>query len=218
MAAARGPAAACVGAVRYSHMLDRIWSIVAPQKHPFTLESVFSTDECVRRLRATVAEKGIGFFSFGDFDSRDFYGKIVGNKIELRKPKSFFWRNDFAPHMFISLFPAANGTRVKGYFGVASRVSAFLLFWMSFAGIIGGIIFVNSIGTVLHEGFAGDDDQMVGLIVPPAMLIFGFLLPRLCYYFSYWHERELMGFVRETLLAKEANNDTQLDGTPFILP
>lgn len=217
MAAAPLAAAACVGAVRYSHMLDRIWSIVAPKKHPFVLESAFPTDECVRRLRANVAEKGMGGFSFGDFDSKDFYGKIVGNKVELRKRKSFFWRNDFAPHMFISLFPAANGTRMRGYFGVASMVSAFLLLWMSFAGIIGGIIFVNSIGTVLHGGFAGNDDQLVGLIVPPAMLIFGFLLPRVGYYFSYWHERELMEFVKETLVATEASNDIQLDGTPYTL-
>jgi hypothetical protein len=47
--------------------------------HPFVLESSLSQEECMRRLRATISEKGMGFFSFGDFDSQEFHGMIAND-------------------------------------------------------------------------------------------------------------------------------------------
>jgi len=65
--------------------------------HPFVLASALPPEECIERLRCRIAESSMGFFTMGDFGDggKQFHGKIDGNAIELRKRKSWFWRNDF---------------------------------------------------------------------------------------------------------------------------
>jgi len=147
----------------------------------------------------------MGFFTFGDFrGDEQFFGKIDGDRIEIRKRKSWFWRNDFAPHLYAVLSPAGSGARIVGHFGVGSRVSLFMKLWMGLLIILGGPRLVTSI-IQMSNGyrFEKDGDAMVGMIVFPAMLVFGFLLPRIGYYFAFWHERELLDFAKNTLAAKE---------------
>lgn len=173
--------------------------------HPFALESMLSPEGCIRRLRATIAERGMGFFSLGDFGgSEQFFGQINGNSIELRKRKSWFWKNDFAPHLFATLAPTASGTRIEGHFGLSTWVSRFMIFWMSFVGIVGGIVAVSSLIQLAGgHRFSKSADAMFGVIFPLIMFAGGYLLPRICYYFSYWHERELLEFMKHTLAARE---------------
>jgi hypothetical protein len=174
--------------------------------HPFTLESALSPEECVRRLRATIAEKGMGFFTFGDFGGNEqYFGRIEGDRIELRKRKLWFWRNDFAPHLFATLTPSSSGTRIGGHFGVGSRILSFMKVWMVLLIIVGGPAVVTAILRVSSgHRFDKGGDAMVSVMVVPAMLAFGFLLPRISYYFSFWHEDELLEFVKNTLAAREA--------------
>jgi hypothetical protein len=173
--------------------------------HPFVLESPLSPEECVRRLRSTIAEKGMGFFTIGDFgEETEFYGKIEDNRIEVRKRRLWFWRNDFAPHLFATLVPSSAGTRIDGYFGIGSRVSGFMTLWLALLGIGGAVSFVTCLNQISHgHRFARNGDAMVGVIVPPALFIFGLLLPRLGYYVSFWHQGELLDFAKRTSTPKK---------------
>ena len=148
----------------------------------------------------------MGMFRIGDWGGgAEFYGKIEGNRIELRKRRSFFWRNDFAPHLFAELTPSGAGTKIEGHFGVSSWVSGFMIAWMIFVAIVGGIGFVAALNAILSGHRFGEkgSDAMVGVIVPPIMLLFGFLMPRIGYYFSFWHEKELLDFVKAIFMARE---------------
>jgi len=178
------------------------------KRHPFVLQSPLAQDEAIRRLRAAIKESGMGMFRIGDWGgSAEFYGKIDRNKIELRKRRSFLWKNDFAPHMFAELTPIAGGTKVEGHFDVSSWVSGFMKVWMVFIAVVGGIAFVSCLNAILsgHRFGQKGDDAMVGIIVPPAMLLFGLLLPRIGYYFSFWHEKELLEFLKATFIASEVS-------------
>ena len=136
----------------------------------------------------------MGLFTVGDFDSsKDFYGKITDNEIELRKRKSWLWRNDFSPHLFAKLIPSSRGTRIEGHFGHASRVRAVQILWISLAVVSGGIVFI---GTVIQlatgQRHVQDDGVTWGLLFPLALITAGFLMPKLFYYTSVWHERDLI--------------------------
>lgn len=76
---------------------------------------------------------------------------------------------------------------------------------MYFAGIIGGIVFVASVidFALGHRFSEHGGDSVIGVIIPLALLTFGYLIPRMGYYLSFWHERELMEFVKHTFAAKE---------------
>lgn len=173
--------------------------------HPFILDSPLPSDECIRRLRVAIAERGMGFFNIGDFGGTEqYFGRIEGDKIELRKRKFWLWRNDFAPHLFATITGTPAGSRIEGHFSVGSRVSMFMNLWLVFVGIISGIFFVSAIAQLLRgSDVNGNDDLLMDLIWPAAMLAFGFLLPRIGYYFSYWHARELLDFAKTTLAARE---------------
>lgn len=177
------------------------------KRHPFVLQSPLAQEEAIRRLRAAIQESGMGMFRVGDWGSAQFYGEIDDNKIELRKRRSFFFRNDFAPHLFAELIPIAGGTKIEGHFDVSSWVSGFMKVWMVFVAVVGGIVFVSCLTDILsgHRFDERGGDAMVGIIVPPAMLLFGLLLTRIGYYFSFWQENELLEFLKATLTATEVS-------------
>jgi hypothetical protein len=179
------------------------------KRHPFVLQSPLVQEEAIRRLRAAIKESGMGMFRIGDWDrSVEFYGEIDGNRIELRKRRSFFSKNDFAPHLFAELIPiASGGTKVEGHFDISSWVSGFMALWMIFAAVVGGIVFVSSLIAILsgHRFGQKGNDAMVGIIVPPALVLLGFLLPRIGYYFHFEQENELLEFLKSTFMASEVS-------------
>lgn len=177
------------------------------KRHPFVLQSPLPQEEAIRRLRAAIRESGMGMFRIGDWGSAEFYGEINGNKIELRKRRSFFAKNDFAPHLFAELLPVAGGTKVEGHFDVSSWVSGFMKAWIAFVSVVGGIVFISSITKILAgHRFGEGGDAMIGIIVFPVMLLFGFLLPRIGYYFSFGQENELLEFLKATFVASEISS------------
>src|ERR1041385_6445813 len=109
--------------------------------HPFVLESPLSLQECIHRLQSSISPQGMSFFAVWDSGNKEFHGTIDENSIELRKRKSWFWKNDFAPHLFAQLHPTPSGTRIEGHFSISSKVAMFMTIWLvAVAGF--GVAFV----------------------------------------------------------------------------
>ena len=138
----------------------------------------------------------MGFFTFGDFGDEQFHGKIEENIVELRKRKSFFWRNDFAPHLFAELKSSTNGTRIEGYFGFASKVRWFTIIWISVVLSIAALFLIQLVNS------DSNDRSWTNMLAPLGMAAWGFLMPRISYFFSHFHEGELLEFMRDILMAK----------------
>jgi hypothetical protein len=73
--------------------------------------------------------------------------------------------------------------------------------------IVGAGIFVvfSFIAATLWSGrgLEGARDALAIIIVPAALLVVVLLLPRIGYFMSYWHEAELLRFIKDTLAATE---------------
>src|SRR5690349_16751875 len=138
--------------------------------HPFLLESPLPIQECIHRLQLLISKRGMGFFSMGDFGDEQFHGIIDGNSIELRKRKSWFWRNDFAPHLFAELQSIPTGTRIEGHFGIDSRVSSFMNIWLIMVAIFGCAFIIQFVKT------DADHRDWTGVVVPLGMAAWGFVL------------------------------------------
>ncbi|HEX4488253.1 MAG TPA: hypothetical protein VH088_18385 [Terriglobales bacterium] len=159
--------------------------------HPFFLESTLSVAEYIRRLRDSIAEEGTGFIAFPDWVSgNEYYGAIDDNQIELRKRRGFFWRNDAAPHLFATLADSPRGTRIKGYFGLASRLR-----WARWFGLF---LLVIVDGMFLSQGVS--PRRVISSVVMALFIVVTtVVMPRAMYYLSDDHEEDLLRFVRATL-------------------
>jgi hypothetical protein len=169
-------------------------TIIPMTRHPFVLESPLTPKECVQQLRTSIADRGMGLISFGDFDSNQlFYGRIIGNEIELRKRKAFFFRNEYAPRLFAKLIASPQGTRIEGYFGLDTRPAMVI-------SILGAII-ISLFFRQSHGRQNGN--ALVGWFFGLLFLAQGFLMPRALYFVAFDHEQELMDFVKGALGASE---------------
>jgi len=77
-------------------------------------------------------------------------------------------------------------------------------FWLLLVLLMGGTAFVSAVLGLLRGQHPAAPVDPVVLIIFPAMLAFGFLLPRIGYYFTFWHERELMNFAVEVFAARRS--------------
>ncbi|MGA7637978.1 MAG: hypothetical protein WA690_02410 [Candidatus Acidiferrales bacterium] len=75
-------------------------------------------------------------------------------------------------------------------------------FWLGFVAVVGGAMFVLSLLNMTSGSHFITGDLWVGIIVPPALLLFGLVLPRVGRAFGKWDERFLLEFVQRTLAAR----------------
>ncbi|MBZ5615448.1 MAG: hypothetical protein LAO23_15675, partial [Acidobacteriia bacterium] len=96
----------------------------------------------------------------------------------------------------------AGGSRIEAHFDVSRLVKIFMRFWLAGVVLCGGPIFVLSVLDRLTGSHHTTGDNSVGLIVPPAMVLWGLLLPRIGRWFGMGDERFLLEFVQQTLAAQ----------------
>jgi hypothetical protein len=127
-------------------------------------------------------------------------GEVTETTFRLRKRKC--WRNDFAPNLYGKIQTEAGGSRIETHFDVSRWIKLFMRFWLAGVLLLGGPIFVLSALDYLTGSHHTSGDNWVGLIVPPAMVLWGFLLPRIGRRFGVGDERFLLEFVQQTLAAQ----------------
>jgi hypothetical protein len=164
------------------------------------LRTSLSVEDCLRRLvSGTDIAKRTIFSLSGYKGSNPVLATFDGNRFRLRKRR--YYRNDFAPIFFGTLSAEGQGTQVEGHFDMDPWVKIFMGVWLGFVILMGIPILISTLSGNI-EG-----DARVGLIVPPAMILFGLLLPKFGRLIGRGEENFLREFLKNTLAAKEESSD-----------
>jgi len=135
---------------------------------------------------------------------RPVLGEVFGETFRIQKRR--YWRNDFAPHFFGTLHWEPGGTRIEGRFDISPWVKGFMRFWIGFVAVVGGMIFVLSVLDLTTRSHFISGDLWIGIIAPPGMLAFGFILPRIGRLLGEGDERFIIDYIQHALAAR-------IDGT-----
>jgi len=135
------------------------------RRDAISLYTAKTISECQRMV------KSVGYSAFGVV-----LASFDGYKFRLYVRRDY--RNSFAPLFSGRLVPQTTGTRVEGRFGMHPFVKIFLAVWFAGVVIIGGFIFVSSIGQALSGDVSDNSKRHIGIVVPPILLGFGVLLVR----------------------------------------
>jgi hypothetical protein len=150
--------------------------------------------------RSIDEERGTLFSISGYKGDRPVLGDVSETTFRLQARR--YWRNDFAPHFYGRFHPEPGGTRIEGYFDVSGWVRTFMHLW------IGGVVIfgVSTLALTILDATARTDftsgSVWVGIIVPPAMVLFGILLPKLGRLLAKGDERFILQHIQHTLAAR----------------
>jgi hypothetical protein len=176
------------------------------------LQTDYPPEACMQRLYEAIDIQQRALFSLSGYQGDR---PVVGilHPPEFRLEKRRYWRNDFAPVLYGKMFTTGGGTRVEGYFDLRYHVRFFMRCWLALVGIF-GVLSVLSL--FFGSGPATRDSQM-GYLVPPAMFLFGLLLPRIGSYLSLGDRGSLAEFLERTLVARKDISPVQERGWDSIL-
>ncbi len=157
-------------------------------------------------LRSSVDEERRTFFSLSGYEGdRSIVGKVSAQEFNLQKRRRS--RNDFAGRFFGRFRPEAGGTRIEGYFDMPRWARWYWKVWLCGAVLIGVPLFVATILNMLtgHPQMTGD--TWVGLVVPPALILFGLGMPKLGWLIGKKERQFILGHIQQVLAAR-------VDGPP----
>ena len=170
-------------------------------RHFIALRTDFGTEECRRRLNESIDPERRTIFSLSGYKgSKPVMGRIDGYEFHLQKRR--YWNNDFAQQFYGNLLPEERGTRIEGYFDVPRWTKMFLRFWLGGVILIGSPVFILSLLQRVRGGGYEEGDARLGLLVPPCLLLFGVLLPKLGLWLGRHEEQFILGFLERTLVAR----------------
>jgi len=152
-------------------------------------------------LSRSMDEEQRTIFSFSGYKGdKDVLGAVWGNSFHLQKRR--YWRNDFSPHFYGEIQSEPAGTRIEGRFDLADWVRLFMWFWLGGVVLIGGAIFVATLSDVIAGSQLETGDAAVSLIVPPSMLLFGIVLPRVGRLLGRGDEAFILDYLQNILSAR----------------
>lgn len=155
------------------------------------------------RLRQEIDEERWSPFSLSGFaGDRPVVGKMDGDRLRLRKRR--YWHDAFAGQFYGRMEPEPGGTRIVGYFDFPRWVHWFMRVWLVLAVVISVPIFLLTLSDVLRDThyMRGGGGEWVGLVVAPAFLAYGFLLPALGRWLGRGGERYILQFMETVLAAR----------------
>jgi hypothetical protein len=170
-------------------------------RHFTTLRTELSSEECSRRLLASIdAERWTIFSLSGNVGSAAMIGWLDGDQFYLHKRST--WRNDFAPYCYGNFVTQDNGTLIECYFDLQRWTKVFMNFWLAFAILVGVPISGLSIWDLLKTSRYNDSGEYLGLLVPTMMVLFGIYLPKFGLLLGESNEQFIVEFLRRTLSAR----------------
>jgi hypothetical protein len=178
-------------------------------KRTIVLHSTLAPTTAADALRRSIDEEHRTLFSLSGYKGqRPVLGKITDSTFRVQKRR--YWRNDFAPNFYGRFIPdAAGGTRIEGSFSLSPWVRTFMRFWLVGVVLLGGPIFVLTILDMTTGSHYTRGDAWVGVIVPPALALWGFLLPKIGGLFGRSDELYLLTYLEHALAARlEATEPT----------
>jgi hypothetical protein len=170
-------------------------------KSPIVLHSALTPVAVGEALRRSTDEEHRTLFSLSGYrGSRPVLGEVTGNTFRLQKRR--YWRNDFAPHLYGQFRSEAGGSRIEAEFDLSRWVKSFMRIWLAGAVVLGVPMFMLSALDFLTGSHHTTGDNRLGLIVPPALVLWGFLLPRIGRFFAQGDERFLLEFLSQSVAAR----------------
>jgi hypothetical protein len=170
-------------------------------KTSLVLHSALAPNAVADALRRSIDEEQRTFFSLTGYrGSSPVLGVITDNTFRLRRRR--YWRNDFAPCFYGQFHSESGGSRIEAHFDMSPWTRNFMRLWLAGVTILGGPIFVLCLIDLTTGSHYTSGDARVGLIVPPAMILWGFVLPKIGRLFGSGDEQILSEFVQQTLAAR----------------
>jgi hypothetical protein len=154
-----------------------------------------SSEECYQRIKDSLATSFLSYF-----ESKPIAGSISRSGMRIRKRISY--RNSFQTELKARIKSRGNGSEIYGTLGLNTFVKIFMRFFLTFAIVFGGIGFIAGLYTALANN-TDKDNLWLAFVVPPALIIFGFILPRIGKHFARHESDYLKDFLIKTLDAKE---------------
>lgn len=172
--------------------MTKRWDIV--------LHSDYPPESCLAKLAQEIDVDAWTVFSFSGYKGkRPILGRIAGNEFRLHKRR--YWHNSFGPVLYGRVVPSDGGTSIEAYWDMWPAVRLFMRIWFVLVALMGLPILVLSIREAISKGFVRGDDLWVGLIVPPALMLWGVLLPRLGAALGFHERKHIVQLLERTLLA-----------------
>jgi len=143
----------------------------------YVLHSALAPEAVADVLRRSIDEEHWTLFSWSGYrGDRPLLGEVGENSFRVQKRRNS--RNDFAGHFYARFSPEPGGTRIEGYFDAPRWARYFMRVWLGFAVLTGIPIFVGTVVDMATGSHYMRGDNWVGLLVPPALVLFGTVLPK----------------------------------------
>jgi hypothetical protein len=160
-------------------------------------------------VRRSIDEDYLTPLSLSGFQGgRPVLGEVGVDSFRLRK--RIYYRNGFARQFFGRFEPESGGPRIKGHFTAPLYPRIFMAVWFTGVISIGTIMFVGTVRDLLRRGRPFDNNPWMGLVIPPALLLFGIGLLWFGRWLSRSGERSILEHLKVTLSARiEVQNPTR---------
>ena len=179
----------------------------------YVLHSALAPDALGDTLRRSIDEEHWTLFSLSGYrGDRPLLGEVGENTFRLQKRR--YSRNDFTGHFYARFEPESRGTRIEGYFDAPRWARYFMRAWLAGAVLIGTPIFVGTVMDITTGSRHMSGDIWVGLLVPPALIVFGTVVPKLGRLLGKKDERFVMEHLRNTVAARLGETEPQLETVP----
>jgi hypothetical protein len=173
-------------------------------KERLELYSHFPPEECVRRLSAAIDVERSLFRTWASLTGkRPVAGWVKDSSFRLRKRITY--NNGFQTYLTGTLQPRDAGTLIGGEFGLNALTRLFIPLWFGFLFFFMGVSYPIVLISLFkpHPAMEHTQDTWPFLVVPPGMLLFGYLLIRFGRYLARDEAGFLSDFLRQTLEARE---------------
>jgi hypothetical protein len=167
----------------------------------FVLHSALTPNAVADALRRSIDQRRWTPFSLSGYKGNlPLLGVVGENTFKVQKRK--YYRNDFAGQFYARFEPEPGGTRIECYFDSPGGTRWFMRFWLGAVVLMGTPIFIKTVIDIATGSHYMSGDRWVGLIVPPAMVFFGTLLPKFGRLLGKKDERFILEHVQNTLAAR----------------
>jgi hypothetical protein len=174
-----------------------------------SLHSGLDPTTVMEALRRSIDPEERTIFSLSGYKGdRPVLGEVRENTFRFQKRR--YSRNDFAGQFYGTIEAEGGGSRIKGHFDTPRSVKYFMRFWLAFAVLCGVPIFVLTLLDVLAGSHHISGDKWVGLLVPPLLIVFGTVLPKIGRLFGRGDRRFLLEFLQQTVAARVDDLETSI--------
>jgi len=174
-----------------------------------SLHSALDPPTVIEALRRSIDPEKRTLFSLSGYKGdRPVLGEVQGNEFKLQKRR--YSRNDFAGQFYGTIEAETGGSRIQGYFDAPRWARYFMRFWLAGAILCGAPIFVLTLLDALTGSHHTTGDTWVGLVVPPALIVFGTVLPKVGRAFGRGDRRFLVEFLQQTVAARVDDLETSI--------